>query len=117
MTPRPAPVLAMAPSLTVHESAGTWIQPSRDLPSKIGLVCLSTASGRAGGRVSLSAGGSAVSPRAAALQMIPAAQVIATVAPYHERAIDSSPRRTSCLKLRRWDDDFPGQLDLPVGQH
>src|SRR4051794_31315412 len=49
MTPRPAPVLAIAPSLTTHESAGTCTQPSRVFPSKIGLVRWSTASGREGG--------------------------------------------------------------------
>src|SRR6476646_5718605 len=37
MMPRPAPRLASAPSLTVQASAGIWDQPSRLLPSKMGM--------------------------------------------------------------------------------
>src|SRR4051812_38602909 len=65
MTPRPAPVLAIAPSLTAHESAGTCTQPSRVLPSKIGLVRWSTAPGRVGGGWSLASAGAAAKAGAA----------------------------------------------------
>src|SRR5262245_41681734 len=90
MTPRAAPVLAIAPSLTSHESGGIWTQPSRDLPSKMGLVALSTASGSAGGSFGLSSGGSAVFPAPPAAPSIATPHARVTVA-HHETRIELPP--------------------------
>src|SRR5262245_19503470 len=95
MTPRPAPVLAIAPSLTAHESGGTWTQPSSDLPSKIGLVSLRMESGRVAGGCALSSGCPAAEPVSAAPQMSPAPQVMATPARHHKNRTDTSPEEGS----------------------